>query len=256
MSELKICPNCGGEVGSDAVKCPYCGYINIEGAENKYFNDLNEIRDDLASVEKEPVKALKKGLSKGTRVILITVSILLVLSALFAARLAYELKDKPKVFLTAEDEAYASAYRAVAEKQMAAAYESKDIAQMAQIYDKAYSQDRVSLWGDPHYETGYASSCYMKLKQCLPNLDKDKLTKHEAEEITYYCFYFYYRAYGSDGAEIFDPLRDDEILPIITGRLGFSIEDMESFRDRVTVPEGVVRSKVYKIVKKNYKNYH
>lgn len=255
MNDQKICPNCGGDVDSDAVKCPYCGYINIEGAEKKYFGDLNEIKDDLAAVEKEPVKALKRGLSKGTRVILITVGILLVLAVLIVARLTFELKDKPKVFLSAEDEAYASAYRIVAGEQLAAAYEDKDIERMAQIYDKAYSEDRVSLWGDPHYETGYASSCYMKLKQCLPNLDKEKLTKHEAEEITYYCFYFYYRAYGFDGADIFDSLRDEEILPIITDRLGFTIEDMEEFRDRVTVPEGVVRSRVYSIVKKNYKNY-
>lgn len=256
MNNLIICPNCGGEVDGNAEKCPYCGYINVEGAEKQYFVKLDDIKDDLASVEKEPVKALKKGLSKGTRVILITVGVLLVLSALIAARLSYELKNHPKAFLTAEDEAYASAYRIVAGEQLAAAYEDKDIARMAQIFDKAYSQDRVSLWGDPHYETGYASSCYMKLQQCLPNLDKEKLTKHEAEEITYYCFYFYYRAYGSDGAELFDSIRDDEIIPIITDRLGFTIEDMESFRDRVTVPEGVVRSDVYRTVKKYFKNYH
>ncbi len=256
MNNMIICPNCGGEISSDAVKCPYCGYINVEGAEKKYFDELDEIRDDLASEEQEPVKALKKGFSKGTRVILITLGVLLVLSALIALRLSYELKNHPKAFLSAEDEAYASAYRVVAGEQLAAAYEDKDIALMAQIFDKAYSEDRVSLWGDPHYETGYASSCYMKLKECLPNLDKEKLTKREAEPITYYCFYFYYRAYGSDGAVIFDPIRDDEIIPIINNRLGFSIEDMENFRDKVTVPEGVVRSDVYGIVKKYYKNYH
>ena len=255
MNNYIKCPNCGAEIDSNVPKCPYCGYINVEGAEKEYFDELKEIRDDLASVEEEPVKALKKGLSRSARMILITVLILLGLSGAIAARLAYELRNKPKVFLSAEDEAYASAYRVIAGKQLAEAYENKDIAQMAQIYDKAYSQDRVTLWGDPHYETAYASSCYMKLKQCLPNLDKDKISKHEAEEITYYCFYFYYRAYGSDGADLFDPIRDNEILPIINDRLGFSIEDMENFRDKVTVPEGVVRSKVYSTVKKYYKNY-
>ncbi len=96
----------------------------------------------------------------------------------------------------------------------------------------------------------------MKLQKCLPNLDKEELSKREAEEITYYCFYFYYRAYGEDGAGIFDEIRDDEILPVINDRLGYSIADMESFRERVTDPPYVDRSKVYRIVKKNYKNYH
>ena len=134
--------------------------------------------------------------------------------------------------------------------------QERDIAKLAEIYDTAYSKERVSLWGDPHYETGYASSCYMKLLDCLPNLDKDRMTKHEAEEITYYCFYFYYRAYGSDAAPIFDSIRDEEIMPIITERLGFTIEDMENFRDKVTDPPYVNRSRVWKITKKYYKQYH
>ena len=95
----------------------------------------------------------------------------------------------------------------------------------------------------------------MKLQQCLPNLDKDEMSVKEAEEITYYCFYFYYRAYGDDGAEIFDPIREDLVLPVITERLGFTVEDMENFRDRVLNPPNVNRSKVYKVTKKYYKDY-
>ncbi|MBR5359410.1 MAG: hypothetical protein IK123_00850, partial [Lachnospiraceae bacterium] len=189
-------------------------------------------------------------------VIVWTVGILLLLVIVYAVLLFFESRDKPKIFLTAEDEAYASAYRVIAGEQLQAAYEDKDIEQMAKIYDTAYSEERVSLWGDPHYETAYAASCYMKLQNCLPNLDKEKLSKHEAEQITYYCFYFYYRAYGEDGAEIFDDIRDEEILPVIQDRLGFTIADMESFRDRVMDPPHVNRSKVYRIVKKNYKYYH
>ncbi len=253
---MRSCQNCGAEIENEALKCPYCGYTNIEAAEKKYINDLNEIKDNLAEVGKEPGKAFKKGLSRGIRVILWTVGILIVLSAIYVAILAYELKDKPKEFLSPEEEAYASAYRVVAGEQLAAAYEDKDIERMAQIFDKAYSQDRVSLWGDEHYETAYASSCYMKLKQCLPNLDKKKISKHEAEEITYYCFYFYYRAYGADGAEIFDPVRDNEIIPIILTRLGYTIEDMENLRDDVVESSRVVRPNLYGKTKKYYKNYH
>ncbi len=250
------CPNCGAEIESNVTKCPYCGYINVPGAEKKYMDDLEDIKENLALVEEEPVKALKTGFSKGTKVIVWTVGILLTLVIVYAVLLFFETRDKPKIILTAEDEAYASAYRVIAGEQLSEAYEDKDIERMAQIFDKAYSEDRVNLWGDPHYETAYAASRYMKLQKCLPNLDKEELSKREAEEITYYCFYFYYRAYGEDGAGIFDEIRDDEILPVINDRLGYSIADMESFRERVTDPPYVDRSKVYRIVKKNYKNYH
>ena len=250
-----ICPNCGAKIEEDITKCPYCGYINIEGAEKKYQQDIDEIRDSIEEVKKEPAKAFKKGLSKGVKVILVTVLVLIVLSIIFAVMAAFQAKDHPKMFLSAEDEAYASAYRVMAGEQLQAAYEDNDIEEMARIYDKAYSEDRVSLWGDPHYETGYASSCYMKLKKCLPNLDKDKRTKRESEEITYYCFYFYYRAYGEDGEDIFDPIRQDEILPIIHERLGFSDDDMENFRDKVATERGINRTDVYKATKRYYRNY-
>ena len=251
-----ICPNCGAEIENDVTKCPYCGYINIESAEKKYLDELDDIKEDLAQVDKEPVKALRSGLSKGVRVILVTVGVLLALAIVYVVLLLYETRNKPKIFMSAEDEAHASAYKVIAGKQLEEAYEEKDIEQLAVIYDTAYSKERVSLWGDPHYETGYAASCYMKLQDCLPNLDKPKLTRKEAEEITYYCFYFYYRAYGSDAAPIFDSIRDEEIMPIINDRLGFTIEDMENFRDQVTDPPYVDRSRVWKIAKKYYKNYH
>ncbi|MCR4789010.1 MAG: zinc ribbon domain-containing protein [Lachnospiraceae bacterium] len=252
---MKICVNCGAEIENDTARCPYCGYINEEGARKKFQADLDDIRDDIEEVRKEPKKALLKGLSGGTKIVLITLGVLILLAVLFVLELIRETGDKPKLFLSADDQAYASAYIEVAGEQLSEAYENEDIALMAQIFDKAYSEDRVSLWGVSHYETGFASSCYMKLKQCLPELDKGKIEKKKAEEITYYCFYFYYRAYGDDGAAIFDPIREDEIIPIITDRLGFTEEDMEGFRDRVFFPPNVDRSKVYRATKKYYGNY-
>ena len=249
------CANCGAEIEKDAPKCPYCGFINKEGAEKKFQADLDEIREDIKEVRKEPSKALVKGLSGGMKVIIVTAIILLILAIVVVSELILAMKDRPKEFLSPEEEAYASAYRETAGEQLAEAYENKDIAAMAQIYDTAYSKDRVNLWGVDHYEASYASSCYMKLQALLPLLDQGGIDKHTAEEITYYCFYFYYRGYGDDGAEIFDPIREDEIIPIITDRLMYTTEDMEAFREEVYEAPNVNRSKVHKVTKKHYKNY-
>ncbi|MCR5508033.1 MAG: hypothetical protein K6F34_05035 [Lachnospiraceae bacterium] len=252
---MTVCSNCGAQIDKDIDKCPYCGYINKEGAEKKFRSKLNKIKDNIEDTKKEPGRALVKGVFSGVRIILTVLGILVILAILFGLELAREMKNHPKEFLSAEEQAYASAYKAKAAEELAKAYDDKDIESMARIFDKAYSVDRVNLWGVDHYETGRAASYYMKLKQCLPNLDKTKMKKTEAEQITYYCFYFYYGAYGEDGAQIFDPIRDEEIIPIITGRLGFTVEDMEGFRDKVFDPPYVNRSRVYKVTKKYFKNY-
>lgn len=249
------CPNCGAQIDNDTVKCPHCGFINIEGSEKKYFNELNEIKDKLEEVEKEPVKALKKGLSKGAKVVITTVIVIVTIVVLYAILVSFSIRNHPRMFLNAQQQAMAAAYKVAAGEQLQEAYDNKDIEQLAYIYDKAYSEDRVSLWGDPHYETGYAASNYVKLWQSLPSLESKHLSVRQAEEITYDCFYFYYRAYGEDGAVIFDDIRDDEIMPILIDRLGYSIEEMEGLRDKVTESSRVVRSRIYRVTKKHMKNY-
>lgn len=256
MKEEIICPNCGAPIEKDSVKCPYCGYINEEGAEKKFQEDLSEIKEDIEEKKKEPSKALLKGFAGGGKTVLITVVILVILAIIFFVELLRETKDKPKLFPTVEEQEYASAYAEVAGKEIAEAYDNKDIARMAEIYDKAYSEDRVDLYGIPHYDTARASSFYMKLQQCISKLDNNEMSGKVAEELTYYCFYFYFMAYGDDGAEIFDPIREAEIIPIITERLGFTVDDMEGFREKVVDPPHVNRSRVYKVTKKYYKNYH
>ena len=250
-----ICPNCGAEIEKDVDRCPYCGYMSKESTERKYRSIIKSIKDKTEKKKKDPEKALVKGFFSGVRIIVITLTIIALLVVLFFAELAREEKNRPKVNLSPSEQADASAYKEIAGEELDKAYKEKDIEKMAKIYDKAYYKDRVSLYGVPHYEAAIASSNYMKLKLCLEDLDRGKIDTKEAEEITYYCFYFYYEAYDDEDAEIFDPIRSDEIIPIITDRLMFTIEDMEGFRDKVMDPPHLYRTKVYKVTKKYYKNY-
>lgn len=253
-----VCPNCGAQIKDDAARCIYCGYINIKGAEKKHQEHIEEIKEDIEELKKEPEKALKRGMSKSVKVIFWTVGILLILAGIYAVLVLYALRNEPKMHLSPEEQAFASAYKAEVGDLLEEAYVNSDIEQMAGIYDKARNEDKVDIWGVPHYEVSYAASCYMHLQSCLSDLDKKMmLSTKEAEEITYYCFYFYYRAYGDDGATVFDSIRENEIVPIITNRLGFTIEDMESFKAKIVEGSGgVVRSRVHSTVKGFYKNYH
>ena len=51
-----ICINCGAQINTSDTKCPYCGYINVEGAEKKFLSDLDEIDRNIKETKKEPVK--------------------------------------------------------------------------------------------------------------------------------------------------------------------------------------------------------
>ncbi len=250
------CPNCGAEIEEDVTKCPYCEYINLPGAEKEFNEKIEKIKTNIAETKKEPGKALKKGFFSGVKTIVLTILALLVLIIIIVGLLLHETKNRPPLVLNAEQEAEAVAYRALAEEQIIEAYENKDIDRLAAIFDKAFSEDRVSLWGVAHYEAAQAASNYRSLMRCMPNLEKEKMTKKEAEEITYYCFYFYYKAYGTDAAELFDPVRENEILPIIWDRLMFTEQEMESFRSEVMDAGLVNRSNVYHVAKKQFKQYH
>ena len=130
MKEMIVCPNCGAQIEKDTTKCPYCGYINKEAAEKKFREDLGEIQRNIEETKKEPKKALVKGITGGTKVILIISCILILLVALFFVLLYIDTRDKPKLFLTAKEQEYASAYVLMAGEQLDEAYEEKDIQRM------------------------------------------------------------------------------------------------------------------------------
>jgi len=82
---MMVCPNCGAQIEKDITKCPYCGYINKEAAEKKFREDLGEIQRNIEETKKEPKKALVKGITGGTKVILIISCILILLSTSVSA---------------------------------------------------------------------------------------------------------------------------------------------------------------------------
>lgn len=251
------CVNCGAEIEDDSTKCPFCEYINHKGAQKQHIKNIEEIKYGIKEAKKEPARAFGRGIRKGTKIFLTALGITIVLAVLYFILLLVETRNSPKLFMTDEEKAYASAYMLTAEKQLAVAYENQDIEEMAHIYDKAYTEDRIDLYGIEHYDSAYTSSCYVKLKKDLAALDRGKINKRKAEELTYCCFYIYFREYGEDGAEIFDPILENEIRPIITERLGYTTEDMEHLKNKFMRSDdhNIIRSKLYRATKKYYKYY-
>ena len=86
MSQIK-CPNCGAVFEVREDKCPYCGYINLGGAEAKFLRDLEETRKKLDVVDDEARQEYKDEMKAGgkhvVKLIMIVYVVILVLVGVF-----------------------------------------------------------------------------------------------------------------------------------------------------------------------------
>jgi hypothetical protein len=93
------CPNCGAVFDAEETRCPYCAYINPEGAEAKYLKDLENRRRELDSVDdqvrSEYRREIKKSAGKALKAVLIIALIAaLIGGALFVAEKRLFQKDR------------------------------------------------------------------------------------------------------------------------------------------------------------------
>ena len=54
-----ICPNCGAAIEVHEPKCPFCGYINIPGAEEKFMQDLEQTEEQLSQIPEQQKEQIK-----------------------------------------------------------------------------------------------------------------------------------------------------------------------------------------------------
>jgi len=83
----KICESCAGKYDDMLPECPYCGSINYKGAEAEYFNQLEEVREELEDLKEVPVEETKQEFRKQGqflgKVFLVTVIVLALLILLY-----------------------------------------------------------------------------------------------------------------------------------------------------------------------------
>ena len=82
------CPNCGASYSVEETRCPYCGYINPEGAEAKYMEHLDERRRDLDKVDDTArtgyFNEMKRGSGTALKIVLITALVIVVLVGIWS----------------------------------------------------------------------------------------------------------------------------------------------------------------------------
>ena len=63
MGKIAACESCGAEFDDDLPKCPYCGFVNLKGAEKEYMKKLEDFREDMG-VDDVPLEELKDTFQK------------------------------------------------------------------------------------------------------------------------------------------------------------------------------------------------
>lgn len=90
------CNNCGGNLGLEDLKCPYCGTPNPFA--EKHQEEMRRFEKEFASAREEVVTANRKRAGRNTALILILVLLLLDAGAIFFAgissEIAYDIKEK------------------------------------------------------------------------------------------------------------------------------------------------------------------
>lgn len=82
MGKIVICGSCGAEFDDDLAKCPYCGSVNLKGAEKEYMEKLEKFREDMGGLDDVPLKELKDAFQKqGKRLRKVVLTILALAAA-------------------------------------------------------------------------------------------------------------------------------------------------------------------------------
>lgn len=271
MSENKTvrCPNCAALVDVHEKKCPYCGYINPEGAEEDYMNDLAKVKTELDSVDEaaadEYKKSLKGGLKTSAVTFIVMIVLILVCFALYMI-MANIIEDSfSSSNRTPEEEMAELAAEREFFPKLDSLYEAGDYEGLVKLAQSDESKT-VDIWNYPHYEFLDYYQKYVEVRDIyIPMLDGGILEKDNAGWFTEKVFCYYYRCYDSTmglsseknnkDIEILDGIRDGYMLDILHTRMMFTDEDMEAAKSTVMENGYFHVSEAYKYSDRYYERY-
>lgn len=238
-----ICPNCGASIYENEPKCPFCGYINITGAEEKFMRDVQKTEEDLSQIPEMQKKHLKKSLSKNSKIILITIAIVAGLAAvvfgfhLLVEHLLYgNYEYDPKAEMQWQKENYP-----ILDEMLAEGKYDEIIEFETGLYEENRENNtNHSIYDWEHFDFISAYGNYLVFLKALEPLDKGvELDEYYAENLVYYGLWFYYRMYDNSydvyTEEEFAQIEEyrEEVMEILFGRLGFTEEEILSIEEDV-----------------------
>ena len=266
MSKIK-CPNCGAIIDVHEPKCPYCGYINPTGAQEKFMKELESKREKLDNVDEEAAELYNHEIRKKGKRLLITIAAttaVIVLGVLFFALKDRIIKDPYK--LTYERTPEEQINEIIWEKEYFSRfdelYEAEKYDELVELYYETLDDDSHDYWNWKHY---YFLD-YLVLNTFIDyNLEEysnyvRKNSHLPFSTLLYYTSRFYYRDYAENitltehDIAVLDDLRERSVS-VIHEKLYFTDEDMEALRPELYGSGYVDFNSCDKIAKKYFKKF-
>lgn len=191
-----ICQNCGASFDASEPKCPYCGHISYPGAEEKFMKDLNQIKEDLSDVSEIPKKNYKRAMTKQSKVVIITLVIVLCIAGIIAAFVHIFNKLSDTYF--GYDQKTEMLWERETFPKLDKMYEDGDFQEILEFQQKMYEENNHhSLYNWEHYDYMQVYDKYTRTMEIVDKLDRqEELTKYEYEDIVYYVMWFHCKQYS------------------------------------------------------------
>ena len=258
-----VCPNCGASIYENEAKCPFCGYINIPGAEEKFMRDIQQTEEDLSQIPELQKAEYKKHMSKNSKIIIVTLAIATLIAAIFFG--IHMLMEHVLYSYDEEDLKAQMIWEWEVFPVLDEMYDAGDYDGIVQYEHDVYAENEVNgtqysiyNWEHYHFINGY--SRYKDVEEYIRILDRgEELTSFQSEDIVYECMWFHYREYDIDNEYM--PYTDEEIALLdsyrevteicLYERLLFTDEEIEKlYQDAQYEYGGLDMRKCWKYAKK------
>lgn len=210
---LVKCPSCGYEFDGTLAACPACGTMHYPGAEADYLEHLDDVKEQLQSLDKVHGEVAGREAKRQGKRILIIAAVILALAAVFGGILYYwehQYDRDSKADYLWQQENF---------PQWDQWYENGEYDQLLNAYLTALDENR-GAWSYAHYDFCNIYMCISEVEETLQELSEDNVVDEEVLED------------ATQGRELLSSdyswmLYDELTVVLCESRDGISEEDLE-----------------------------
>lgn len=192
-TNLVTCENCGAEFDIHEAKCPFCGHINPYGAEEKYMQQMQDIKSNLAQVDDEQIEVIKKETKKTGKIVLITllsiVAVILVAGAILYVYTWKQIQHFESLGLYESDPLKAAKWNDEHLADMEAMYDAGDIDGLVEYYGKLYDEGNIGAFNS--WSHSFLITQIYDLRFWTNYLEDDKLDDLVIHQLMFNLLYYY-----------------------------------------------------------------
>lgn len=239
MSEMYKCSNCGAEYDKKEPECPFCGYINEEGAEKEYMDRLYDVRDHLDVVDEAAAADYGKGYGRVLKIVGLTLTALVVIvGIIYFTKLLSNRRSDAKELQNSQDMLEEMTWKKDNFKAFDDLYAEGKYEELCESLI-ASIEDGHEVYDWKHYDFAMVYNYYLSTVASMNRVDEKGWNEHEAGDTLYHCSLFYYDdvfkssfyyKLSDDDMEILKPVYE-YMGTVLHERMGFSDEEMNELKD-------------------------